>query len=1065
MSRNDLTRDAVAHPHTHREVPGTDPAPDAGSLEAAVTADRGLNRRDFLRVTTTIAAGSALAAAGCQQPVETLVPLNQRPEGMRSVGRPLFYASVLDGVPFIARTREGRPILVAPNPAHPSRTPLTVRTQAALLDLYDPDRVQQPLSVRRGTGSPAKTTWAAVSDEVVRGLKASRDRVALLVRPATGAATRAAYDEFARATGARIVEWEAFQPDAAVEAWRQAFGDARIPTPRLDRASLVVGLGADFLDIAGDRREADFADRRDPGHPDGMGRFIAFESRLTLTGANADRRIRVRDSHLPAIACALAHQVIQEGGVGPLASDLDVADALKPFAIDTITTAVGVPADVLRGVAAELRAAGPKAIVLAGLNAGASAGGLALETAVHLLNASLGAYGSTFDLDAWGAPPTGGLKALADLVADLDAGRIDVLIVAGPNPVHDAPASLKVAEAFAKARLVVSLNDRLDETSRLADWLAPASHPFEAWADASFPGDVHTIQQPLLRPLYATWGLLDVLLAWAAQAGAGGDIADAMAATRPAVDPKAPAPNTSPAWHWIRAWWARNFFGTDVATPEFEDAWDETLRAGFWTSPSSARSLPSFNTGAVSLLADAAPAAASLVELHLHPHFAHLDGRSANNGWLHELPDPLTRITWGDWIAIAPRRFDAMGLKNGDLVKVTSGGASVTLPSYRHAGLHADVVAIPLGLGRTAAGLAGNGIGRATFPLAPLVGGRVLRVGLSCEIAKAGGSEELAITQGSEVLDREARQLLPAATLKEVRADPQAGTEQEGGGPSIWPDRSPDKQRWAMAIDLSKCNGCGKCTLGCQAENNIPVVGPRGVLEGREMAWIRVDRYWDAGRDKDWDDTVWDGPLAVVEEPRTLFQPMLCQHCENAPCETVCPFVATMHSEDGLNQQVYNRCVGTRYCSNNCPFKVRRYNWLEYSYGKTNPFFRMLVPKLAMGEILNVRGRLPMKNNPEVTVRHRGVMEKCSFCVQRIREARATATREGRKLQIHDGEVVPACMEACPTGAITFGNVLDPEARVRRLADSPRAMRLLRNLGVKPSISYLTRVRNDDGQV
>lgn len=1052
MSRND------AHPHAR-------PAPETGPLEAALAADRGLSRRDFLRVGTTVAAGTALTAAGCQQPVENVVPLHQRPEGMRSVGRPLFYASVIDGVPFIARTREGRPILIAPNREHPSGASLTVRTQAALLDLYDPDRVPQPLSVRRGSGLPAKSSWAAVGDEVVRALKASKDRVALLVRPMTGGATRAALEEFARATGARVVEWEAFQPDTAVEAWRRSFGDDRIPTPRLDRASLVVGLGADFIDVPGDRREADFAARRDPGHPDGMGRFIAFEGRLSLTGGAADLRIRVRDSHLPAIACALAHELILEGGVGPLVMNLDVADALKPFAVDAVASLTGVPARTLRAVAAELKAAGSRALVLSGNSAAASAGGLALETAIHLLNFSLGAYSSVFDLEAWSTPASGGLKALTDLVADLDAGKIDVLLVAGPNPVHDAPRSLKVSEAFAKARLVVSLNDRLDETSRLADWLAPASHPFESWGDTAFPGDVHTVQQPLVRPLYSTWGLLDLMLAWASDAGAGGDVEAAVAATRPSKDPKAPLPNPSPSWHWIRAWWGRSFFGRDAASPEFEDAWDETLRAGFWKSPSTPRSLPAFDVSALSALAAAVPGTVSLVELHLHPHFAHLDGRSANNGWLHELPDPLTRITWGDWIAIAPRRFDAMGLVNGDLVQVASGGVSVTLQAFRHAGLHADVVAVPLGLGRTQAGLAGNGIGHDTFPLVATADGRALRVGLPCEIAKAGGFEELSITQGAEVLDRESRQLLPVASLSEVRKDPGAGTHQEGAGPSIWPDRPYDKQRWAMAIDLSKCNGCGRCALACQAENNIPVVGPRGVREGREMAWIRVDRYWDAGHDKDWGDGVYDGPLEVVEEPRTLFQPMLCQHCENAPCETVCPFVATMHSEDGLNQQIYNRCVGTRYCSNNCPFKVRRYNWLEYSYGKTNPFFRLLVPKIGLGEVLNVRGRLPMKNNPEVTVRHRGVMEKCSFCIQRIREARANATREGRKLVIRDGEVVPACMEACPTGAIVFGNINDPAARVRPLVDSPRAMRLLQTIGVKPSISYLTRVRNDDGQV
>jgi molybdopterin-containing oxidoreductase family iron-sulfur binding subunit len=377
--------------------------------------------------------------------------------------------------------------------------------------------------------------------------------------------------------------------------------------------------------------------------------------------------------------------------------------------------------------------------------------------------------------------------------------------------------------------------------------------------------------------------------------------------------------------------------------------------------------------------------------------------------------------------------------------------------------MHDDQVALPLGLGRTACGAIGAGVGPNAFPLRLLAGGRLISAGLPVTIRKAAGNEPLAFAQGSDVIDRDRRPLVPVTTLSAYEQNPKAGTEQQAGGPSIWPGHEYPNVRWAMAIDLSKCNGCGKCIIGCQAENNIPIAGRRGILDGREMSWMRIDRYYDAPKqDGQWDAEVWDGPLEVVEEPQTLFQPMLCQHCENAPCETVCPFVATMHSADGLNQQIYNRCVGTRYCANNCPFKVRRYNYWELSKKQESAFFRWLVPRIARNAELNTRTPMQMKNNPEVTVRSRGVMEKCSFCIQRIRAAGSEAIRTGRsKDHFPDGAVVPACMEACPTGAIVFGDVNHPGSRVAALAAHPRAMRLLDAVGVKPSISYLTKVRHD----
>jgi molybdopterin-containing oxidoreductase family iron-sulfur binding subunit len=686
--------------------------------------------------------------------------------------------------------------------------------------------------------------------------------------------------------------------------------------------------------------------------------------------------------------------------------------------------------------------------------------------AALILNVSLDAFGAgLFDEASAEEIPSGSTQALSELAEEMRAGKVSTLLVAGVNPVYDAPVALKFAEALAKVPFIVSLNDRLDETSVLADFMAPTSHPFECWSDTVLPKGLFAVQQPSIQPLHDTKGLLDLLVTWGAAAGVLGAMAAAVAATapKPGAAPGTPVPNPSVAWHFIRETWGKRFLALSPQTPDFDLAWNEVLRSGSWQGPAPAAPAPrQLASGAASLLGSA-PAIPTGLELQLYPHMALHDGRSANNGWLHEFPDPITRISWGGAVSIAPRRFDEMKLVNGDMVELDLGHAKVVAPAYRHAGMHYDQVALPLGLGRTACGVIGSGVGANGFPLRLLAGGRVMAAGLSVSMKRVPGNEALAFAQGSDVIDRDRRPIVPVTSLTAYEKNPKAGTEQQAGGPSAWPEQPYPNAKWAMAIDLSKCNGCGKCVIGCQAENNIPVVGRRGLLDGREMSWMRIDRYYDApAKDGRWDAEVWDGPLEVVEEPSTLFEPMLCQHCDNAPCETVCPFVATMHSEDGLNQQIYNRCVGTRYCANNCPFKVRRFNYWEYSAAKQSALFDALDERMKRFAELNARGRMQMKNNPEVTVRSRGVMEKCSFCVQRIREARAEATRQGEKKDhLPEGAVVPACMEACPTGAITFGDVNAPGSRVKELTSHPRAMHLLEALGVKPSISYLTKVRND----
>ena len=1081
----DTTRDQGAAPE------GSAPEVEAGT---------GMKRREFLRLGASMAAATAMASTGCQAPIETTVPFNDMPETLAAgLGKARFYASSLHGSPVLVRTREGRPLLVIPNEAGAANSQgardgkargMTVRDHAALMDLYDPDRASGPLSIRRGQGSPTASTWAHIGEEVVRRLagnaRANDGEVVLLTPPLSGPGTQAAISALATQTGLRHVSYAPIEAEAEGRAWTSAFGGARRPRPRLDRAAVVVGFGTEFMDRPEDGLEQDFAMRRSPeAGQKPMSRFVQFEGRLTLTGANADRRVRVRDSQLAALAAAVAHELIVSRGQGPLAQDAAAHAALAPYSPAAVAKRSGVDAAVIVATAGELLAAKGSSLVLAGGSASTASRGDALELAVLLINDSLGNYQApVFDHAQHGAalhskpPANTGARALIELVEDMRAGTIATLIVAGANPVYDAPAELDFAKAMARVPFIVSLNDRHDETSALADFLAPASHAFECWGDAEHPGGILAIQQPVIQPLADTHGLLDVIIAWAAGAGVRGTVGAAAARTSPPPDspPGLAAPNPSGAYHFLRAIYAERWIEEALDSPAFELAWNDLLRTGSLSPKArpARRTAPRFIPASLaSLAAGSAPTAGegSALELQCYPDFALWDGRGANNGWLQEFPDPITRISWGGAVSIAPKRFDDMGLENGDLVTITVGERSLTLPAYRHAGMHEDQLAVPLGLGRSDCGAIGADVGVNAFALRPLADGRALGAGLPVTLTKATGNETLAFAQGSDVIDRDRRPIVPTTTLSSYEKDPKAGTEQTAGGPSAWGEHEYKGARWAMVIDLSKCNGCGKCSIGCQAENNIPVVGRQGIIDGREMSWIRIDRYYDAPKKESlegaeagerWGAEVWDGPLEVVEEPSTLFEPMLCQHCENAPCETVCPFVATLHSDDGLNQQIYNRCVGTRYCANNCPFKVRRYNWFEYSHPQDNWFFTKVVPKLKRHAELNTRGSMQMKNNPEVTVRSRGVMEKCSFCVQRIREARAEAIRDGKPTKhFDDGSVVPACMEVCPTGAIVFGDINDPGSRVHKLAANPRAMKLLEAIGIKPSVSYLTKVRND----
>lgn len=1021
------------------------------------------DRRDFLRITATTTAAVALASAGCKMPVETVVPSVERPEELRALGRPLFYSTTLHGRPVRVRTREGRPILVEPNREHPSGTSPSIRAQAAILDIYDPDRAEGPLALHRGKRLPASMSWEQAGKAVFKEIERATSKGAgfvMLGRPESGPATRSALSSFCETLGGRLVEWSPRDTGYLGRAWKACFGLSGLPTPRFEHARIIVGLGAEFLDDPQSNEPASFARSREPDRPEGMSRFVAFEGRLSLTGANSDLRVRVRPSQLPALALGLVRELVVQRGLGPLGGDAELGAALAGHDLGSTAKLTGVSLEQLQAVVESLAGAQGESLVLTGETVVAQAGGETLALAVNLLNHSLGNIGKTL-IHEWATPtPEHGLQELLRLVEDMNAGRVGVLFLQGVNPVFDSPESLGFAAAIEKVPLVVSFADRVDETAALADYLAPLSHEMESWGDATHAlGSVLGLRQPSIQPLHDTRGLLDLLVGWGApKAGEASALGVAWAASRGVGAVQ------SPGYHFLRKYWEQVVLPRRLPSGgDFETFWNETLRLGHASILPHPPQPHAYDKSPLLAACRAVRGLSEGFELQLFPHYVLGDGSSNNNGWLMELADPITRIAWSDWVAMAPRTFDAMGLQNGDLLELTLNGRKLRLPVYRQAGMHEKVLAAPLGLGRSAVGLVGNGIGTNLFRAQLVEGTRLYRAGLAVQVRATGEHRPLPVAQGSEVIDRQARPLVPATTLAEYKNNPSSGTEQTAGGPSVYPPVPYPKQRWAMAIDLSRCNGCGQCTLACRGENNIPVVGEKGFLDRREMSWLRIDRYWDAPKKAgEWPDSVWDGPLEVVEEPKTLFEPMMCQHCENAVCETVCPFAATMHSSDGLNQQVYNRCVGTFFCANNCPFKVRRFNWYDYSSKRSSAFFTRLVPIMKRHALLNAREQLQLKNNPEVTVRSRGVMEKCSFCVQRIREAREQAAVEGRDPeQLRDGEVMPACMASCPTGAIVFGNVNDPNSRVAQLAASPRAMKLLELIGVKPSVSYLAKVRNE----
>jgi molybdopterin-containing oxidoreductase family iron-sulfur binding subunit len=968
-------------------------------------------RRDFLKL---MSASLALAGIGActKQPPEAIVPYVRQPEEIVP-GRPLFFASAVpfSGVaqPVLVESHMGRPTKIEGNPEHPASLGATdVLTQASILELYDPDRAQT--LTLRGEVRP----WGAFLSALQNALNAQRARKGAGLRFLTPPITSPTLGEMMTNILREFPEARWHSYDAVTRPAASATATAGHALFHFERADVIVSLDGDFLGCGpGSVRYArDFADRRRIGTDrTEMSRLYVVESTPTLTGTKADHRLPLPASDIEGFARQLA-AAVGAGGQG--------SQGRAPS---------GDEAKWIAAVARDLQVHRGRSLVIAGDYQPAAVHGIA-----RAMNDALGNTGTTVTYSAGieAAAPAG---TLGELAKAMDAGQVEMLLIAGGNPVFTAPADLKFAERLAKVGLAIYHGLYADETAYLCHWHVPEAHALETWGDARAYDGTVTITQPLIAPLYEGRSLYELIAAFTPQAdrrtldlvkdywsrahgaGAGGwTLRDAQGE---------PYKNTETFWR--RAVHDGFIVGTAVTAAQNAQA----AAAGTPTSPEAGRTPEPPRPPAPEPSSSRAPEPPSdSLEIIFRPDPRIFDGRFANNGWLQELPKPLTKVTWDPTAWIAPRLAEAQRLRNGDLVDLRYRGATVRLPVFIVPGHPAASVTVFFGYGRRNAGRVGNAVAEAErFNAFLLRTSDAPWFGRGLQLSKVGENYPIVTVQEHQAM--EGRHPVRTATLEEYKAKPSVIHDMGHTPPrtlSLYPEQEYNGYKWGMAIDLTACYGCGACTVACVAENNIPVVGKYQVGRNREMHWIRVDTYYSGD---------------PFDNPQALHQPVPCMQCENAPCEVVCPVAATTHSSEGLNDMVYNRCVGTRYCSNNCPYKVRRFNFLLYADWYTQSFYP--------------------QRNPDVTVRSRGVMEKCTYCVQRINQARVDAKREDRR--IRDGEVVTACQAVCPADAIVFGDMNDPNSQVNKLKAQERNYGVLEELNTRPRTTYLAALRNPNPEL
>ncbi|MHB1686168.1 MAG: TAT-variant-translocated molybdopterin oxidoreductase [Ignavibacteriaceae bacterium] len=970
----------------------------------------GVSRRKFLAL---VSASAALAAAGCAdyRGNGEIIPYTTKPEEI-TLGKPNYYAStyIENGQEYgiLIKTREGRPIKVNGNPDHPiSKGKTSAKAQAAILSLYDPERLQQPLR-KSSSGNFMKSTWQHVDQEISNALSnVGGKEIALISHKIVSPTTAKIIQDFQQKyPTAKLYSYELFNEEIRNSAWKKCYGSGLFPSIKWNEAKVILSLESDFLGAEGNKVEASrlFAEGRNSGDLDNFNRLYSIEGNLSLTGMNADYRMRLRPDLQFEFVMSLIHEISKQG-VGGVSVDSNI---LSQYNLYNFAQKNSLYGNVLELLVKDLIKNRGAAIIHAGRTLPEN-----VHIAVNLLNETLGNT-KLYNLDTTYLPnyPLSKKEDLENLIQSMNDEKIGAVINFDTNPVYHLPSDLGFVNAIKKVPLVVSLTESENESSELANYVLPISHPFESWGDAQTRIGFYSLQQPVISPLFYTRQKEEVLLSWIT-----GNYKENI-------------------YHdYLMNNWQLVIYPTLNEMLDFNRFWLGALQRGIVKTGDTSKSINSFDKTALSVL-NGKPKDSSGYVVCLKEGYATGDGKYANNGWLQELPHPVTKVTWDNYASISVATAKELNVEEKDVIEISLGERKLQIPVVIQPGSSDNTITIELGYGRSKCGVVGLGVGFNANVLMSKDSGLTPWLYNSASIRKTGDTYEIVSTMEHHPINDplvsgvvQKRKIILEGTVLGYKKNPKLIQEQrDTSNASLYDPHDFPGVKWGMSIDLNKCTGCGECVISCNAENNVPVVGKDQVKVSREMQWIRIDRYYSGS----------------AENPIISVEPMLCQQCDHAPCENVCPVAATNHSNDGLNQMVYNRCVGTRYCSNNCPYKVRRFNFFN-----SKDHFRDGYQESNLFDLVY---------NPEVTVRSRGVMEKCTFCTQRIMEAREDAIREHRPLKGSD--VKTACQEACGTNAINFGDMNDNNSEFYKYRNHELGYYVLENLNVRPNVTYLAKLRN-----